>query len=333
MKTIKYSDIVVRLNQNLIEVKSDIKDDEEFSGINSLLNAQKEDISFFSNIKYVDNLKICKAKACLINSNYIKYLPDNCKSIIVKDPYLAFACLTELFNILTIKSNGIISEYVNLNKKCKIHENVQIDSFTNIGPNTEIFNDVIIGSNVNIGPDVVINNNSIIHNNVTISNCIIEEGCEIKPGARIGSAGFGFEEKSKKKIIHIGNVIISKGSTIGSNTTIDRAVFDSTKIGAFSQIDNLVQIAHNVEIGNHAIIAAQVGIAGSTKIGNNIKIGGQSGLAGHLNIGNNVTIAGKSGVTKNIEDNKVVAGFPAKDINEWKRDIIKIGKLNDIRSK
>ena len=333
MKTIKYSDIVVRLNQNLIEVKSDIKDDEEFSGINSLLNAQKEDISFFSNIKYVDNLKICKAKACLINSNYIKYLPDNCKSIIVQDPYFAFACLTELFNILAIKSNGIISEYVNLNKKCKIHENVQIDSFTNIGPNTEIFNDVIIGSNVNIGPDVVINNNSIIHNNVSISNCIVEEGCEIKPGARIGSAGFGFEEKSKKKIIHIGNVIISKGSTIGSNTTIDRAVFDSTKIGAFSQIDNLVQIAHNVEIGNHAIIAAQVGIAGSTKIGNNIKIGGQSGLAGHLNIGNNVTIAGKSGVTKNIEDNKVVAGFPAKDINEWKRDIIKIGKLNDIRSK
>ncbi len=333
MKTIKYSDIVVRLNQNLIEVKSDIDDDEEFSGINSLLNAQKEDISFFSNVKYVDNLKICKAKACLINSNYIKYLPDNCKAIIVQDPYLAFACLTELFNILTIKSNGIISEYVNFNKKCKIHENVQIDSFTNISSNTEIFNDVKIGSNVNIGPDVVINNNSIIHNNVTISNCIIEEGCEIKPGARIGSAGFGFEEKSKKKIIHIGNVIISKGSTIGSNTTIDRAVFDSTKIGAYSQIDNLVQIAHNVEIGNHAIIAAQVGIAGSTKIGNNIKIGGQSGIAGHLNIGNNVTIAGKSGVTKNIEDNKVVAGFPAKDINEWKRDIIKIGKLNDIRSK
>ncbi len=333
MKTIKYSDIVIKLNQNLIEVKSDIDDDEKFSGINSILNAQKEDISFFSNIKYVDNLKICKAKACIINSNYIKYLPDNCKPIIVQDPYLAFACLTELFNILTIKSNGIISEYVNLNKKCKIHENVQIDSFTNIGSNTEIFNDVIIGSNVNIGPDVVINKNSIIHNNVTISNCIIEEGCEIKPGARIGSAGFGFEEKSKKKIIHIGNVIISQGSTIGSNTTIDRAVFDSTKIGAYSQIDNLVQIAHNVEIGNHAIIAAQVGIAGSTKIGNNIKIGGQSGLAGHLNIGNNVTIAGKSGVTKNIEDNKVVAGFPAKDINEWKRDIIKIGKLNDIRSK
>ena len=149
------------------------------------------------------------------------------------------------------------------------------------------------------------------------------ENCVIQSGARIGGTGFGFEIKTKQKINHTGNVIIGKNSSIGSNTTIDRAVFDSTIIGDFSNIDNLVQIAHNVVIGDFAVIAAQVGIAGSTKIGKNVKIGGQAGIAGHLLIGDNVTIAAKSGVTKNIPNNKIVAGFPAKDIKLWKKEIIR----------
>ena len=129
--------------------------------------------------------------------------------------------------------------------------------------------------------------------------------------------------KSKQKIYHNGNVVIGKNTSIGSNTTIDRAVFDSTKVGEFSNIDNLVQIAHNVVIGDYAVIAAQVGVAGSTNIGNYVKIGGQAGISGHLVIGDNVTIAAKSGVTKNISDNNVVAGFPAKDINLWKKEVIR----------
>jgi UDP-3-O-[3-hydroxymyristoyl] glucosamine N-acyltransferase len=129
--------------------------------------------------------------------------------------------------------------------------------------------------------------------------------------------------KLSKKINHTGNVIIGKNSSIGSNTTIDRAVFETTSIGNYSNIDNLVQIAHNVSIGDYAIVAAQVGIAGSTQIGKNIKIGGQAGIAGHLVIGDNVTIAAKSGVTKNIPGNNVVAGFPAKDIILWKKEVIR----------
>ena len=147
------------------------------------------------------------------------------------------------------------------------------------------------------------------------------ENCIIKPGARIGGAGFGFEMKTKRNINHSGNVLIGKNSSIGSNTSIDRAVFDSTSIGEFSNIDNLVQIAHNVNIGDFAVIAAQVGIAGSTKIGNYVTIGGQAGISGHLVIGDNVTIAGKSGVTKNISNNSIIAGFPAKDIKLWKKEI------------
>ena len=131
------------------------------------------------------------------------------------------------------------------------------------------------------------------------------------------------DTKTKNRIHHNGNVLIGKKTSIGSNTTIDRAVFETTSIGNYSNIDNLVQIAHNVSIGDYAIVAAQVGIAGSTQIGKNIKIGGQAGIAGHLVIGDNVTIAAKSGVTKNILDNNVVAGFPAKDINLWKKEVIR----------
>ena len=316
-------DIVKKLKSHSIELISELDNDELFESINSVSNATNKDISFFSNIKYIDDLKKCNAKACIIKKEYSKYLSSKCKPIIVNDPYLSLAYLSELFLDNEYKSNGVVSKNVNLSKNCKLNKNVQIDPFCNIEANTEIASNVIIGSNTTIGPNVKILKNSIIQNNVSISNAIINENCLIKSGARIGSDGFGFEEKSKKKIIHHGNVIIKKNCTIGSNTTIDRAVFESTTVGEFSQIDNLVQIAHNVVIGKHAIIAAQVGIAGSTKIGDNIMIGGQAGISGHLIIGDNVTVAAKSGVTKNISDNKIVAGFPAKDINLWKKEVIR----------
>ena len=125
------------------------------------------------------------------------------------------------------------------------------------------------------------------------------------------------------------NVLIGKNCYVGANTSIDRAVLESTIISDNSHLDNLIQIAHNVKIGKHAVIAAQVGIAGSTSIGNYVKIGGQAGISGHLSIGDNVTIAAKSGVTKNIENNQIVAGFPAIDIKKWKKNIIKLNKAND----
>ena len=176
-------------------------------------------------------------------------------------------------------------------------------------------------------PFLFIEECSIIHSNVNLQDCIIGSNCVIKSGAVIGGTGFGFDPKSKIKINHIGNVLIGNNCNIGSNTTIDRAVFESTTISNNSFIDNLVQIAHNVFIGEHAIIAAQTGIAGSTKIGNNVVIGGQAGISGHLNIGKNVTIAAKSGVTKNITDNSIIAGFPAVDIKRWKISNIKLNKL------
>jgi len=323
LRKIKYKDIKEVLDKNSLEVKSTIPDEQIFLSLKTISNSSENDLSFFSNIKYLNDLKKIKAKACLIDEKYINYLPNNCYPIIVKDPYLALAFVSNLFNDEVIKSNGIISKNTSIDLKSKIEKNVQINSFTKIYHNTEIKEDTYIGSNTSIGPNVIINKNVVIHDNVSISNAIIMENCIIKPGARIGGAGFGFEMKTKQNINHSGNVVIGKNSSIGSNTSIDRAVFDSTSIGEFSNIDNLVQIAHNVNIGDFAVIAAQVGIAGSTKIGNYVTIGGQAGISGHLVIGDNVTIAGKSGVTKNIGNNSIIAGFPAKDIKLWKKEIIR----------
>ncbi len=326
MKKIKYLDISNTLKSNLINFHSNLDKSSTFTGIKSIESADKNDLSFFSNIKYINKLQNCNAKACIINSNYSQYLPKDCEPIIVSDPYYVFALLTKLFQSDMNFSNGIISSNSFIHKDSKINNNVQIDSFSYIDKDTEISDNCVIGPSCKIGPKVTIGKNCFIHNNVTLSDCTIYDNCEIKSGARIGLTGFGFEEKSKMKIHHIGNVIIKNNSTIGANTTIDKAVFESTSIGEYSQIDNLVQIAHNVTIGKHAIIAAQVGIAGSTNIGDYVKIGGQSGISGHLTIGNNVTIAGKSGVTKDIPNNKVVAGFPAKDIRIWKREVVKMSK-------
>ena len=322
MKSIKYLDIKRILKENSLEVISNISDEEVFTSIKTISNSLDTDLSFFSNQKYLNELKEIKAKACIIEDRFKNFLPKNCQPIIVKDPYYVLALISNIFDNKNFKSNGNISDQSFIHSSAKILRNVQINPFSTIHEDTKVCENVYIGSSSSIGPNVIINKNVIIHDNVSISNSIIMENSIIKSGVRIGGSGFGFEMKSKQRIYHNGNVIIGKNSSIGSNTTIDRAVFDSTIIGDFSNIDNLVQIAHNVKIGNFAVIAAQVGIAGSTIVGDNVKIGGQAGISGHLIIGDNVTIAAKSGVTKNLPDNKIVAGFPAKDINVWKKEVI-----------
>ena len=323
MKKIKYIEIKDILEKNSLEVKSTISNEEMFLSLKTISNSSENDLSFFSNNRYLNDLQKIKAKACLIQEKFVSYLPNNCYPIIVEDPYLALAYVSNLFQDELVQSNGIISHNTSIDSNSKIEKNVQINPFTMIFHNTEIKEGTFIGSNSSIGPNVIINKNVVIHDNISISNAVIMENCIIKSGARIGGTGFGFEMKTKQKINHSGNVLIGKNSSIGSNTTIDRAVFDSTLIGEFCNIDNLVQIAHNVNIGDFAVIAAQVGIAGSTKIGDYVKIGGQAGISGHLVIGDNVTIAAKSGVTKNITNNAIIAGFPAKDIKLWKKEIIR----------
>ena len=323
---ITYFDIKNLLISNNINPVSDLSDNDFFTSLNSITNANENELTFFNKNSQLKKLEKTKAKACLIDKQHVKYLPKTTKSILVENSYNSFAILSNLFS-LHITSNGIISDYSSIDDTSVIKKNIQIDPFVDIQGNCKIDDNVVIQSNCNIGPNVVIGSNSIIYSNSNLQDCIIGSDCVIKSGAIIGGTGFGFDPNSKVKINHIGNVVIGDNCNIGSHTTIDRAVFDSTIISKNSYIDNLVQIAHNVIIGEEGIIAAQTGIAGSTKIGHNVVIGGQAGIAGHLVIGNNVQIAAKSGVTKNISDNSVVAGFPAVDIKRWKITNIKLNKL------
>lgn len=323
---ITYSDIKNLLITNNINPISDLRDDDFFISLNSITRANENELTFFNDTAQLKKLEKTNAKACLISNNYLEFLAKSTKPIIVEDSYKSFALLSNLFAVKN-KSNAIISKHSSIHNNTIIDKNVQIDRFVDIGENCKIGKNVIIQSNCTIGPNVTIGTNSIIYSNSTIQDCIIGSDCVIKSGVVIGGTGFGFDPKSKVRINHVGNVLIEDNCNIGSNTTIDRAVFDSTIISKNSFIDNLVQIAHNVYIGKEAIIAAQTGIAGSTSIGDNVVIGGQSGISGHLKIGRNVKIAGKSGVTKNIADNSIVAGFPAVDIKKWKISNIKFNKL------
>ena len=184
----------------------------------------------------------------------------------------------------------------------------------------------IIGKNCVIGRGVKIGKNSIIKNNVVIKNSIVGSNVIICDNSSIGTTGFGFDFENRGSISlnpQIGIVYIGDNCHIGSGCTIDRGKIDVTYIGNNCMIDNQVHIAHNVILSDNACVAAQTGISGSVKIGSNVTVGGQVGFAGHISIGNNVVIAAKSGVTKNINDNSVVAGFPATDIKKWKKKIIK----------
>ena len=281
----------------------------------------ENDLTFFHNVKYINLLSLTKAKACFVTEENSKLLHKLCTPIIVNDPYAAYA-LTTNFLFPKLKSNGIINSCSNIDNLSVIGSNVQINYNVSIKENTKIGDNCILFENVTVGPNVFLGENSVIMSNCVISNSTIGKECLIKPGAIIGEKGFGFTRDSKIEIRHIGNVILGNNVEIGSNTTIDKAAIHSTVIEDNVRIDNLVQIAHNVSIGKNTIIAAQTGIAGSTKIGKNCVIGGQAGISGHIKIGDNVTIAGKSGVTKNIDNNSIIAGFPACDIKIWKKNII-----------
>ena len=227
--------------------------------------------------------------------------------------------LSESWNIII---NNIYSheDETSYEDEFVVSNNSYISKYAKIDSSAKIFNNCVIGKGVEIGK------NCIIKNNVVIKNCLIKNNVVICDNTSIGMTGFGFEFKKRGSTFlnpQIGVVIIDDNVHLGSSCTIDRGKIDFTYIGKNSMIDNLVHIAHNVYIGENACIAAQTGISGSVVIGNNVTVGGKVGFAGHIKIGNNVVVAARSGVTKDIKDNSIIAGFPAIDINRWKKSIIR----------
>ena len=320
-----FNDFALFLTNQSVKFKTSCPNKKTINGLASLINATNDNITFFSNSKNILELSKTSAFACIIENDFVKYLPKSCFPIIVDDAYNVFALSTNFFTTINqpisfIDPTSFIHSTAYIPNKIHIKRNVTLSK------NVNLSEDSIISENVFIGDNVIIGKNALIYPNVVITNSIIGDNCTIQSGSVIGDPGFGFTIKDKISIQHIGNVIIGNNVQIGSLTTIDRASLDSTIIGDNVRIDNLVQIAHSVVIGNNTIIAAQSGIAGSTNIGNNCIIAGQTAISGHLKIGNNVTIAGKSGVTKNINNNEIVAGFPATNIKKWKKSMIRLYK-------
>jgi UDP-3-O-[3-hydroxymyristoyl] glucosamine N-acyltransferase len=278
--------------------------------------AKKGEISFLANPKYEDFLYQTQASVVIINEALILKQPIAATLIRVPDAYAAFATLLTKYQELKTENLTGIQNPSYIASTAVLGENNYVAAFAHIGEN------VVTGSNVKIFPNVVLGDNVKIGNNVILNpgvviyaDCILGNNITLHSGVIIGADGFGFAPKADggfQKVPQLGNVIIEDNVEIGSNTTIDRATIGSTIIRKGVKLDNLIQVAHNVEIGENTVIAAQTGISGSTKIGKGVMVGGQVGFAGHINIADGVKVAAQSGVTKGIkEPNSTVTGNPA----------------------
>ncbi|MBN9349939.1 MAG: UDP-3-O-(3-hydroxymyristoyl)glucosamine N-acyltransferase [Chitinophagaceae bacterium] len=281
-----------------------------------LENATAGQIAFFSNPKYEEYLYSTQASIIIVNESLEPEHPIGATLIKVKDAYSAFASLLSEYEKIKRQNLVGIQQPVFIHPTAKIGDNVFIGAFSYIGENVVIRDHVKIYPQVFLGSNVVIDHDSILFAAVKVQHdCVIGSHVSIHAGTVIGSDGFGYAPQADgtyKKIPQIGNVVIEDNVEIGSNCTIDRSTIGSTVIRAGAKLDNLIQIAHNVEIGNNTVIAAQSGISGSTKVGKNVMIGGQVGIVGHIQIADGAKINAQSGVSKSIkQENMAVTGTPA----------------------
>jgi len=292
----------------------------EVSNLSKIEEGKSGSLTFLSNPKYTPFIYSTNASITIVNNDFSPDKELNTTLIKVKDAYSAFSVLLDHYNSIKSRKVGIDTPSF-ISKSVSYGEECYFGAFTYIGENVKIGNNVKIYSNSYIGDNVKIGDNTQISSGVRIyHDCLIGNNCNIEANTVIGADGFGFapnETGKYSKIPQIGNVVIEDYVDVGACTTIDRATLGSTIIKKGVKLDNQIQIAHNVVVGENTVIAAQTGIAGSTKIGCNCQIGGQVGFAGHINIGNNVKIQGQSGVIKNIPDNKIVQGTPAFDYGNF----------------
>jgi UDP-3-O-[3-hydroxymyristoyl] glucosamine N-acyltransferase len=279
--------------------------------------AKQGQLAFLANPKYEDHLYSTQASVIIINESLQLKQNVGATLIRVTDAYTAFATLLSKYQEMVTQQMHGIQQPSYIAKTANYGENVFIGAFAYLGEHVTIGNNTKIFPGVFIGDSVRIGSGTIIHPGVKIyKECVIGDRVSIHAGTVIGSDGFGFAPQadgSFKKIPQIGNVVIENDVEIGANTTIDRATIGSTIIKSGAKLDNLIQVAHNVEIGNSTVIAAQAGISGSTKIGKGAMIGGQAGVVGHLQIGDGAKINAQSGVSKSVEAGKAVTGSPAND--------------------
>jgi UDP-3-O-[3-hydroxymyristoyl] glucosamine N-acyltransferase len=300
--------------------------DFEITDVGPLETARQDQLAYMDNPRYLAELVGTSAGVCLISSKFISKLPATTLGLVVKDPYGCYSKVLAKFypQALRPASNfGLlnVSAMAAIHPSAYLAAGVIVDPGAVIGPHARIGANTTVGANAVIGPRVRIGEGCSIGPGVTITNTVIGDRAILHPGARIGQDGFGFamSRKGHVKVAQIGSVIIEDDVEIGANTTIDRGANRDTVIGEGSKIDNLVQIAHNVVIGRHCVIAAQVGIAGSTTFGDFVALGGHSAIAGHLRIGAGVQIAAAAGVMHDVPAGERWGGSPARPMSEFFR--------------
>ena len=311
--------------------------DAHVTNLAKIEDASKGSLSFLDNPKYIPFLNDTKASVVLVSKKIKLKRSTKTTLIRVENAYTDFTkLLIELSKSKQRNYKGIHPSAI-IDSTASLAKEVYIGPYVVIGAKTKIHNGARIHANCTIGSEVILGENSLIMSNVSLMDeTEIGNFCTIHSGAIIGSDGFGYvinEKGSRIKIPHLGKVIIKDEVEIGANTTIDRATMGATIIHKGVKLDNLVQIAHNVEIGPNTVIAAQSGVAGSTKIGAGCTIGGQVGIIGHLVIGDEVKIQGQTGVISNIPNGKIIQGTPALDFNSFYKSYTIFKHLPDFQTR
>ncbi|ANI89540.1 UDP-3-O-(3-hydroxymyristoyl)glucosamine N-acyltransferase [Arachidicoccus ginsenosidimutans] len=320
-------------------INAQIEGDENtiVTNFNNIEAAQQGDLSFLSNPKYEEFLYTSKASLVIVNKRL--QLKQNVLATLLRvdDAYAAFATLLKIYQDLQTQGLNGIEEHSHIAASAKIDENVYVGSFAYvsdnvvIGKGSKIYPQVFIGANVKVGENTIIYAGAKIY-----KDCVIGSNVIIHAGAVIGADGFGFAPNADgtyQKIPQIGNVVIEDNVEIGANTTIDRATLNSTIVRKGVKIDNLVQIAHNAELGENTAIAAQAGVSGSTKIGKNVMIAGQAGIVGHIHIADQTIVTAQSGVAKSTSEKQIVSGSPAFEYTKNNRSNVVFKRLPELEKK
>ncbi|MBT1711594.1 UDP-3-O-(3-hydroxymyristoyl)glucosamine N-acyltransferase [Fulvivirgaceae bacterium PWU5] len=330
------------INQIAAMLSGEVRGDgqEKINMLAKIQDAKKGQLAFLSNPKYEQYIYTTQATAVIVKKDFVPRKEVSSSLILVDDPYSSFTALLEEYHKMVSFQKTGIEQPSYVGEGTTIGQNIYRGAFSYIGSGVRIGDNVKIHPHAYIGDNAVIGNDTIIHPGVKIyADTRIGNNCVIHAGTVIGSDGFGFapqENGTYKTIPQLGNVIIEDNVSIGANTVIDCATMfgDATLIRQGVKLDNLIQIAHNVEIGKNTVIAAQAGISGSTKIGENCIFAGQVGIAGHLVIANNTGIGAQAGIPKSItEEGQRLIGYPAIDLKEYFRSYAVFKRLPDLNNR
>ena len=318
---------------NLLKGEVKGNPDAEIWTLSKIEEGAEGSISFLANPKYEEYIYTTGSSVVIVNKSFEPSHPINTNLIVVEDAYSAFTVLLNHYNTIKNNKKGI-EEFARVSESATLGEDVYVGSFSYIASNVKLGNNVKIYPNSTIGDNVVIGDNTVIYSGTQVyEGCEIGKNCIIHANVVIGSDGFGFApnpDGTFEKIPQIGNVIIEDNVEIGSGSTIDRATMGSTYIRKGVKLDNQIQIAHNVEIGENTVIASQSGVAGSTKVGRNCMIGGQVGIVGHLKIGDFVQIQAQSGINSDVKDAQQMYGSPAINAIDFKKSYVYFRKFPEI---